>query len=86
MTTATTSYVVNYADGGTSEIWAKSDADAIKQALALPRLADAYVGDWQEDGTDDDGETVWACLLWASEEGSENDPGAKSIAKITHVE
>ena len=84
--TKTTSYVVNYADGSTSEIWATSDADAIQQVLALPRLADAYVGDWQEDGTDDDGKTVWACLLWASEEDSENDPGAKSIAKITHVE
>lgn len=84
--TKTTSYVVNYADGSTSEIWAQSDADAINQALALPRIAGAYVGDWQEDGTDDDGETVWACLLWESEEESQNDPGASAIAKITHVE
>lgn len=82
----TTSYVVNYADGSTSEIWATSDTDAIKQALALPRLNDAYVGDWQEHGTNDDGETVWACLLWATEADAENDPGSKSIAKITHVE
>ena len=42
-------------------------------------------GDWDADGTNDDGEQCYRMLFWAREADAENDPGANAICQLCKV-
>jgi hypothetical protein len=81
-----TYYVLNYAgSGAVSEIVADSDMEAARIALDLIG-GDAVAADqWDADGQNDDEEPMERLLIWACEEDSRDDPGAKAIAQLTVV-
>ncbi|CAB4177837.1 hypothetical protein UFOVP1004_26 [uncultured Caudovirales phage] len=79
-------YVLNYAgSGATREIVADTDKEAKRVALSL--IGETAVAGWQWDdnGTNDDGQQMERLLLWTSEEMAENDDGARAVAELTVV-
>jgi hypothetical protein len=42
-------------------------------------------GDWDADGTNDDGEQCYRMLFWANESDAENDPGVNAICQLCKV-
>ena len=85
-----TSYVLNFADGGTSE--AHFDNDTAAESWATDTLdyhgydaEDIVTGDWDANGFNDDNRTCERMLFWANEADSENDPGANAIASLEVV-
>ncbi len=81
-----TTYVLNYAgSGAVSEIIADSDTEA--ERIALEQIGDDAVAaeQWDSDGTNDDGRPMERLLIWATEDESVNDDGAKAVAQLTVV-
>jgi len=84
------SYVLSWTDcGETVELNAKSDADAIAQAVdrvigrqweGAPVVADQ----WDADGVNDD-EPCKRILIWADEESADNDDGQQAVAQLSTI-
>ena len=84
------SYVLNFANGGTSEAY--FDTDAAAQTWVIVTLenhgydADEIVtGDWDANGYNDENQACERMLFWANEADAENDPGANAIASLEVV-
>lgn len=79
-------YVLSYSgSGATSEIYANSDADAIRQAATLVGGEPVVCDQWDADGSNGDDEPCKRLLIWADEGSSENDDGANAIAQLLTV-
>jgi hypothetical protein len=81
------SYVLNFANGQTSEAHFSSDAAA--ESWAIDTLenhgydAEEIVsGDWDSNGFNDENQTCERMLFWACEADAENDPGVNAIASL----
>lgn len=86
-----TNYVIEWSGSGevmenccdtdvAAECWVE---DTLDQRGYDP--ADSVSGDWDADGTTDDGEQRWRKLYWASEEDALNDAGANAICQLCRV-
>jgi hypothetical protein len=78
-------YTLEYADGRTTDIVA--DDDTAAERAALDRFGDDAVAaeNWDDYGTNDDGEPMKRLLIWESEAESIDDPGVNSVAYLTII-
>lgn len=79
------SYTLSYASGATHEINADNDKAAIRAALALIGPGAVAADQWDADGFNGDDEECKRLLIWADEESSANDFGAKAVAQLETV-
>lgn len=42
-------------------------------------------GDWDADGSNDDGDQCWRMLFWANESDADNDAGSNAICQLCKV-
>jgi len=83
-------YVLNFANGQTSE--AHFDNDTAAESWATDTLenhgydpSEIVTGDWDANGYNDENQACERMLFWACEADAENDPGANAIASLEVV-
>ncbi len=84
------SYVLNFANGATSEGQFHDDTAAEKWATdTLENLgydpSEVVTGDWDANGFNDENQTCERMLFWAHAADAENDPGVNAIASLEAV-
>lgn len=63
-----------------AQAWVKSVLE--KRGYDLVELVE---GDWDANGTTDDGEQCWRMLYWENESEADNDPGVRAICQLCKV-
>lgn len=84
------SYVLNFANGGTSEGQFSDDQSARSWAVGTMEhhgfdISEIVTGDWDADGYNDDNRPCERMLIWANDSDAENDAGANAIAQLQVV-